>query len=154
KALLPLRGGWGSAGLLPFIDYELARSHPKIVMGYSDVVALLLALHARAGLVTFHGPMGVSRWEPFTRECLRRVLFEGQRGLTCTPREAGLPSPLRTLVPGRVTAPLVGGNLTVLASLIGSPYLAYDSAIVFVEEVEEPVPEVDRKLMQLDQAGL
>jgi muramoyltetrapeptide carboxypeptidase len=154
KALLPLRGGWGSAGVLPHIDYELARANPKIVMGYSDVVALLLALHARAGLVTFHGPVGVSGWEPFTMECLRHLLFEGRPALICNPgRGSGL-GPVRTLVPGRATAPLTGGNLTVLASLIGSPYLAYDEAIVFVEEVQEPVPEVDRMLMQLEQAGL
>jgi muramoyltetrapeptide carboxypeptidase len=154
KALLPLRGGWGSAGVLPHIDYELARANPKIVMGYSDVVALLLALHARAGLVTFHGPVGVSRWEPFTVECLRHVLFEGRQALICNPASADRPAPIRTLVPGRATAPLTGGNLTVLSSLIGSPYLAYDDAIVFVEEVQEPVPEVDRMLMQLEQAGL
>ena len=154
KALLPLRGGWGSAGVLPFLDYELARANPKIVMGYSDVVALLLALHARAGLVTFHGPVGVSRWEPFTVECLKHVLFEGQQALICNPGADDRPNPVRTLVPGRATAPLTGGNLTVLSSLIGSPYLAYDDAIVFVEEVQEPVSEVDRMLMQLDQAGL
>ena len=154
KALLPLRGGWGSAGVLPHLDYELARANPKIVMGYSDVVALLLALHARAGLVTFHGPVGVSHWEPFTVECLRHVLFDGQRALICNPNPDDMPNPLRTLVPGRATAPLTGGNLTVLSSLIGSPYLAYDDAILFVEEVQEPVPEVDRMLMQLDQAGM
>jgi muramoyltetrapeptide carboxypeptidase len=154
KALLPLRGGWGSAGVLPHLDYELARANPKIVMGYSDIVALLLALHARAGLVTFHGPVGVSRWEPFTVDCLRNMLFDGKPALICNPAAEGQPGAIRTMVPGRATAPLTGGNLTVLSSLVGSPYLAYDDAIVFVEEVQEPVPEVDRMLMQLDQAGL
>jgi muramoyltetrapeptide carboxypeptidase len=153
KALLPLRGGWGSAGVLPHLDYALARANPKVVMGYSDIVALLLALHGRAGLVTFHGPVGVSRWEPFTVECLRGVLFEGGRAVTCRPPDAPPPAPIRTLVAGRATAPLTGGNLTVLSSMIGSPYLAQDDAILFVEEVQEPVPEVDRMLMQLDQAG-
>jgi muramoyltetrapeptide carboxypeptidase len=154
KALLPLRGGWGSAGVLPYIDYQQARHNPKVVMGYSDVVALLLALHARAGLITFHGPMGVSSWDPVTVQGLKRILFDGERALLGNPTAERLPAPFRTLVPGRATAPLTGGNLTVLSSLIGSPYLAYDAAIVFVEEVQEPVSEVDRMLMQLDQAGL
>jgi muramoyltetrapeptide carboxypeptidase len=154
KAMLPLRGGWGSAGVLPYLDYEQARRNPKVVMGYSDVVALLLALRARAGLVTFHGPVGVSRWEPFTVECLRQVLFEGQRAQLYNPDGATRPQNMRTLVPGRATAPLSGGNLTVLSSLIGSPYLAHEDAILFVEEVQEPVSEVDRMLMQLEQSGL
>ena len=151
KALLPLRGGWGSARVLPHIDYALARRHPKIVIGYSDVVALLLALRSRAGLVTFHGPMGVSDWNPFTVRCVQEVLFGGERALMCNPPPA---LAIRTLTPGRAAAPLTGGNLTVMASLIGSPYLVPEEAILFIEEVQEPVSEIDRMLTQLEQAGI
>lgn len=151
KALLPLRGGWGSARVLPYIDYALARRNPKIVMGYSDIVALLLALHARAGLVTFHGPVGISNWNPFTAGCLREVLFGGERALLCNPQPAAA---IRTLTPGRASGPLTGGNLTVMASMVGSPYLAPEDAILFIEEVQEPVSEVDRMLTQLEQAGI
>lgn len=154
RALLPLRGGWGSARVLPHLDYELARHNPKVVVGYSDIVALLLALRARAGLVTFHGPVGVSVWDPFTVRCFEQVLFAGERALLCNPAAGpGAPS-VRTLSPGRATAPLAGGNLTVMSSLIGSPYLACGGAILFVEEVQEPLPEVDRMLTQLEQAGI
>lgn len=155
KALLPLRGGWGSARVLPYVDYELARRNPKIVIGYSDIVALLLALRSRAGLVTFHGPVGVSVWDPFTVRCLRDVLFGGERAVLCNPAGTeGATARIQTLSPGRATAPLSGGNLTVLSSLIGSPYLAPEDAILFIEEVQEPVSEVDRMLTQLEQAGI
>lgn len=153
KALLPLRGGWGSARVLPHLDYELARRHPKVVIGYSDIVALLLALRARSGLVTFHGPVGVSGWDPFTVRCFTDVLFGAERALLCNPEDQGGPS-VQTLCPGRSTAPLAGGNLTVLSSLIGSPYLACAGDILFIEEVQEPVSEVDRMLTQLEQAGI
>ncbi|HET8647403.1 MAG TPA: LD-carboxypeptidase [Vicinamibacteria bacterium] len=155
KALLPLRGGWGSARVLPFVDYELARRHPKVVIGYSDIVALLLALHARSGLVTFHGPVGVSGWDPFTVRCLREVLFEGRAALLANPgAEDGKAAPIETLHPGRASGPLAGGNLTVMSSLIGSQYLSYEDSILFIEEVQEPVSEVDRMLTQLEQAGI
>jgi muramoyltetrapeptide carboxypeptidase len=120
-------------------------------MGYSDIVALLLALRARAGLVTFHGPVGISAWNPFTVNCLREVLFGGERALMCNPAPA---SAIHTLTPGRASGPLTGGNLTVMASLVGSPYLVPEEAILFIEEVQEPVSEVDRMLTQLEQAGI
>jgi muramoyltetrapeptide carboxypeptidase len=155
KALMPLRGGWGSARVLPHIDYELVRRNPKVVMGYSDVVALLLALRARTGLVTFHGPMGVSPWEPFTVQCARELLFDGRRALLCNPAgEPPMPVPVRTLWPGHARGPLVGGNLTVMSSMLGSPYFEPEDAILFVEEVQEPLSEVDRMLTQLEQAGV
>jgi muramoyltetrapeptide carboxypeptidase len=155
RALLPLRGGWGSARVLPHLDYGLARDNPKVVVGYSDVVALLLALRARAGLVTFHGPVGVSAWDRFTVRCFQEVLFAGERALLRNPEagKGGAPR-ARTLSPGKATGPLAGGNLTVMSSLIGSPYLACDGVILFVEEVQEPLPEVDRMLTQLEQAGI
>lgn len=155
KALLPLRGGWGSARVLPYVDYELARRNPKVVMGYSDVVALLLALRARSGLITFHGPMGVSSWDPFTLRCAREMLFDGRQSLLCNPPASRLaPTAIRTLWPGRARGLLAGGNLTVMSSMIGSAYFAPEDAILFVEEVQEPLSEVDRMLTQLEQAGV
>lgn len=155
KALLPLRGGWGSARVLPYIDYQLARRNPKVVMGYSDVVALLLALRSRSGLVTFHGPMGASSWDAFTLRCARELLFEGRQALLCNPPPSRLSLPgIRTLWPGQAHGLLAGGNLTVMSSLIGSAYFAPEEAILFVEEVQEPLSEVDRMLTQLEQAGV
>ncbi|HEY7409305.1 MAG TPA: LD-carboxypeptidase [Vicinamibacteria bacterium] len=149
RAIVPLRGGFGCARLLRHLDYDLIRRHPKVLIGFSDVGALLLGVHARTGLVTFHGPMGNSAWEPFTVEQLRRVLFEGEA--------AALPSrgETRALVEGSARGTLWGGNLTVVSSMVGSPYLGGEGdGVLFLEEVGEPYSEVDRMLTQLELAGV
>jgi muramoyltetrapeptide carboxypeptidase len=153
KALMPVGGGWGSSRLLPHLDYESIRRHPKILIGFSDAAALLLAIHARAGMVTFHGPMGLSSWAPFAVAQLRSLLFEGEATRIANP--STLPPRIHTLAPGRARGRLLGGNLTVLSSMVGSPYLGgMEGAILFLEEVREPLSEVDRMLTQLEQAGL
>jgi muramoyltetrapeptide carboxypeptidase len=157
QAILPVRGGWGCARLLRRLDYELIRSHPKVLMGFSDVAALLLGIHAKTGLVTFHGPMGISQWVPFTVRQMRRVLFDGEAAtLRNPPGASGDPDEqARTLVPGLARGRLLGGNLTVVSSLVGSPYLPpEDDLILFLEEVREPLSEVARMLTQLELAGI
>ncbi|PYQ43614.1 MAG: LD-carboxypeptidase [Acidobacteria bacterium] len=157
KALLPVRGGWGCARLLPHLDYKLITAHPKILMGYSDVAALLLGVNARTGLVTFHGPMGNSAWLPYTVEHLRRILFAGEAATLCATADGDpqAETPLRTITPGTARGRLVGGNLTVMASMVGSPYLGgSDDVILFLEEVREPISEVDRMLTTLEMAGI
>jgi muramoyltetrapeptide carboxypeptidase len=160
KALLPMRGGWGCARLLQHLDYALIARHPKILIGYSDVAALLLGINARTGLVTFHGPMGNSAWGPFTVDHLQRILFAGEAATLCGSADgsdAGPPSEtrFRTIRPGTARGRLVGGNLTVLASMVGSTYLGgADDVILFLEEVREPISEVDRMLTQLELAGI
>ena len=158
KGLLPMRGGWGCARLLPHLDYKLIAAHPKILMGYSDVAALLLGINARTGLVTFHGPMGNSAWGAFTVEHLRRILFEGEAATLCNDSDNGEARPemrRRTITPGKARGRLVGGNLTVMASMVGSKYLGgTDDVILFLEEVREPTSEVDRMLTTLEMAGI
>ena len=156
RALLPVRGGWGCARLLAHLDYPLIARRPKVVMGYSDVSALLLALSARSGLVTFHGPMGISSWEPYTRAQATRVLFDAEAALLENPPLRGnTEEPVRTLRGGRARGRLWGGNLTVLTSLLGSPYVAGDDPIVLMlEEVREPASEIDRMMSQLELAGV
>lgn len=150
KAVLPLRGGWGCARLLQHLDYPAIARHPKVLMGYSDVAALLLGIHARTGLVTFHGPMGTSAWAPFSIDWIERVLFGAEAARLASP-----PPRASAITPGRARGPLIGGNLTVLTSMVGSPYLrGLDGAILFLEEVREPISEVDRMLTQLALAGL
>ena len=151
RAIIPLRGGWGAARLLPHLDYDLIRRNPKVLLGFSDFGALLLGVHARTGLVTFHGPMGLSTWDPFTLAHARQVLFEGKAARLVS--DGGLP--FHRFVSGRARGPLCGGNLTVLSSMVGSPYLRVDrKAILNLEEVEEPYSEVDRMMTQLDLAGI
>lgn len=156
KAILPIRGGWGSARLLPHLDYDVIRRHPKVLMGSSDVAALLLGIHARTGLVTFHGPLGMSPWVPFTVEQMRRVLFRGEAITIVNPSGPGVEDEedMRTITPGRARGRLFGGNLTVVSSIVGSPYFVPGKdAILFLEEVREPISEVARMLTQLELAG-
>ncbi len=156
RAIVPICGGWGCARLLPYLDYELIRRHPKVLLGFSDVSALLVGIHARTGLVTFHGPLGISHWVPFAVEQLKRVTFQAQPAgvLPTCPPAAGETS-FRTVVPGRAEGRLFGGNLTVLTSILGSRYVSLESDIIlFLEEVLEPVSEVDRMLTQLQLAGV
>jgi muramoyltetrapeptide carboxypeptidase len=158
KALMPLRGGFGSARLLPHLDYALIRHHPKVLVGFSDAVALLLAIQVRTGLVTFHGPMAVSSWAPFGVAQLRRLLFDAEATRMVNPAppgSGGAAASIRTLAPGRARGRLLGGNLTVLSSMVGSPYLGgVQGSILFLEEVREPLSEVDRMMTQLEQAGI
>lgn len=153
-------GGWGSPRLLPLLDYALIARKPKVLIGYSDITALLNAIHQRTGLVTFHGPVGGSTFEPYTLENFRRVLM--------SPDAAGLLEPpakkptelvdkmnrVIRIAPGVASGPLAGGNLTMIASLMGTPYeLETAGRIVFLEDVREDLYRIDRMLTQLALAG-
>jgi muramoyltetrapeptide carboxypeptidase len=160
KAVLAVRGGWGSARLLPYLDFERIRRHPKVLLGYSDLTALLNAVHARTGLVTFHGPVGVSTWTPFSVEHLRRVLVEGQAPTLANPVEVKdtlvpVEDRVWTITPGVARGRLLGGNLTVLSALAGTPYLPdFQGALLFLEDVREQIYRIDRMLTQLALAGI
>jgi muramoyltetrapeptide carboxypeptidase len=162
KALLPLRGDWGSARLLPYLNYPLIRSNPKIVVGFSDITALLLGLHAQTGLVTFHGPHGLTAWRPDQTLPFRQLLFDGAPLAFANPRFSEdqdrlmqVKGRIQTITPGRARGKLLGGNLSVLSGIVGSPYLPDPTgAILFLEEVGEPIYRIDRMLTQLKLAGV
>src|SRR5215831_8250818 len=77
-AVHAIRGGWGSARLLPYLDFDTIRRNPKVLIGYSDVTALLLSVYGKSGLVTFHGPIGMGRWDAYSLDYYKRVLFNGE----------------------------------------------------------------------------
>jgi len=161
-AVLPIRGGWGSARLLPYLDYDAIRRNPKVVVGYSDVTALLTAVHSRGGFITFHGPNGMGRWDAYSLEYFKRVLFEGEAvTFANTPKmsDTNVLTPtrdrIRTITPGTARGRLLGGNLSVLAGIVGSPYLPdWNGAILFLEDVGEANYRVDRMLTTLKLAGI
>lgn len=159
-ALVCLRGGWGCARILPLIDYELIRANRKILLGFSDITALHMAIQSRAGLVTFHGPVGSSTWTRFTVEHLRSILFEGRAPLLVhgvSPSGLDLRDryPTRLVRSGQARGRLLGGNLTVLSAIVGSGYLPdWRDAILFLEDVGEDVYRIDRMLTQLKLAGI
>lgn len=151
KALLTLRGGWGCNRILPLLDYNLIRQNPKIILGYSDITSLLLAIYACSGIVTFHGPVGTSEWNQFSLGYCQRILFHGGTVKMVNPvRISG-----EVIAPGKATGRIVGGNLSVLTSMVGSPYLPdWNQTILFVEEIGEDIYRIDRMLTQLKIAGI
>ena len=151
RALLTMRGGWGCNRILPLLDYQLIRQNPKITIGFSDITALLLGIYARSGVITFHGPVGISSWNPFSTSYAQRILFQGQSATLRNPRQISV----ETIVSGKARGRLLGGNLSVIASMVGSDYLPdWSQAILFVEEVGEDVYRIDRMLTQLKLAGI
>lgn len=151
KAILTMRGGWGCSRILPLLDYDLMRSQPKILMGYSDITSLLLAIHARSGIITFHGPVGTSLWNPFSVAYVKQILFDRQPVTLRNSRT----TPMQAIAPGKARGKLIGGNLSVLAGMVGSPYLPpWEKTILFIEEIGEDIYRVDRMLTQLKLAGI
>lgn len=158
KAVFAIRGGYGAAQLLDAIDYSLIRSHPKIFLGYSDISALHLAIQKRAALVTFHGPITLSRFTPYTQTYFRKALFETEPlGRITNPPDSDPLRPahtLRTVRPGRARGPLTGGNLTLISTTMGTPYeIETSGRVLFLEDVDEQPYSIDRMLTQLRLAG-
>ena len=158
RAIFAVRGGYGSAHLLDRVDYDLVRRNPKIFIGYSDITALHLAFNRHARLVTFHGPVVLSRFTGYTLSHFRRALFEARPlgQLTNPPGDDELrPShPLRTVRPGTAAGALAGGNLSLVCSTLGTPYeIDTRGKILFLEEIGEQPYQIDRMLTQLRLAG-
>jgi muramoyltetrapeptide carboxypeptidase len=158
RAVFALRGGYGSPQLLDRIDYDLIRRNPKIFLGFSDITALHLAIHKRAGLVTFHGPNVASGFSNYTQQHFRRALFEtAPVGKVTNPPETNELRPahsLRAIRPGKASGPLVGGNLSLVVAMMGTPYeVDTRGKIFFIEDVGEEAYSIDRMLTQLRLAG-
>ncbi len=161
-AILPMRGGWGCSRLLPYLNYELIGKNPKILLGFSDLTALIIAIHAKTNLVTFHGPNGLTSWNSTQTEYFRRLLFKNEK-LTFTNLKAPEDSDrlmqvkyrIQTITPGKAKGKLIGGNLSVLSALVGSPYLPnFKGAILFLEDVQENLYRIDRMMTHLKLAGI
>ncbi len=156
SAIFCARGGYGTQRLLDLIDYEIVAVNPKIFVGYSDITALQLAFWGKAGLVSYSGPMPAVEMglgiDPFTEKIFWQML-EGS-GLT-----GPLPLPegheLQVLKPGKARGPLVGGCLSLVATLLGTPYAPdFTGAVLFLEDIGEEPYRLDRYLAQLRLAGV
>ena len=159
KAVICVRGGSGAARVLPLLDYTAIRANPKVLLGYSDITALHNAILAQTGLVTFHGPNGTGSWNRFNADQFERVFFRRELMQYRNQVEAGdelVPRRNRTLTiaGGKASGELVGGNLTVLTALAGSPYLPdFTGRILFLEDVSEAPYRIDRMLSTLKLMG-
>lgn len=160
RAVFAVRGGWGSARILPLLDFELIRANPKLLIGFSDVTALHMAFAARAGFPTIHGPNAGSAWGKLSWGWFRDLVFEARLPVYRNPvatedRLVQRNWRTQTIRPGKAVGRLLGGNLTVLAALVGTPYLpSFDGAILFLEDVDEAEYRIDRMLTQLSLSGL
>ncbi|XZF74277.1 S66 peptidase family protein [Bacillus sp. AL-1R] len=148
KAVLCATGGYGSGRLLQDIDFELVKNNPKIFWGYSDITALHIALQQKANLVTFHGPMmqecGAND-VPIETIASFKQLFE-PLSFTFTASETDTYPAFSY----SVTAPITGGNLTVITSTIGTPYeVDTKGKILFIEDIQEEPYRIDRMINQL-----
>ncbi|MEF9952032.1 MAG: LD-carboxypeptidase [Clostridium sp.] len=144
KAIVSLRGGYGSMRLLDMIDYSIIKKNPKILIGYSDITAIHCAINRKLNMTTFHGPMVYSdfyRMDKSTERSLLRSIMD----VNYKPSYQ-----LDPIVDGNISGRIFGGNLTMLCSIIGSKYEAtYKDKILFIEEICEEPYKIDRMLNQL-----
>lgn len=149
KAIIGIKGGWGCARLLPLLDYELIKSNPKILMGFSDITTLLNGITLKTGLVTFHGPVGSATWYDYSVSFIKSVLMKGE--LTQYPSTVDF----KTLTSGTAEGILFGGNLSVLSGVVGTGYFPdSEGKIIFLEDIEEEPFRIDRMLTHLKLAGI
>jgi len=156
KGIVCVRGGYGSPRLLDKINYRLIKKNPKIFVGYSDVTALQLAFFRRANLVTFGGPMLAvdfhSEVNPYTEENFWRTVTSTKKiGKVRLPEN----ETLLPLTGGKAEGEIIGGNLSLVLALLGTPYFPkMKNKILFIEDVDEAPYRIDRMLNQLAIAGI
>jgi len=140
------RGGYGVLRILEKLDFAIIRKNPKIIIGFSDVTALLTPIFEHTGLVTFHGPVAVSSFNSFTQEHFKNILFSKNKFEPIVTQE-----PKAIIInEGKARGVLKGGNLRMIVSTLGTPYEPnLDNSILFLEDVSEPAYKVDRMLSQL-----
>jgi muramoyltetrapeptide carboxypeptidase len=150
-----VRGGYGSIRILDLLDYTIIRENPKVFVGFSDITAIHAAIFRETGLVTYHGPLGISDFNHFSVKSLRKVLMEPEVPYTYPYRreQDTRENPefdRYTIRGGEARGLLNGGNISVLESLIGTRFESdFENRIVFLEEVEEKTYRVDRMLFHL-----
>jgi muramoyltetrapeptide carboxypeptidase LdcA involved in peptidoglycan recycling len=178
RAVVASIGGLNANAVLPHLDYAALRADPKIIIGYSDITAVLLGVLAKAGVVTFHGPTLLPELAeypaplPYTVESMLATLAGRAAGPFTAPTEwtdelllwgqqdnrrrtTHAHTGWRWLTPGTGTGPLLGGNLDTLCALVGTPYLpSFDGALLIWETCATTLAPVDRSLTQLDAAGI
>lgn len=154
KGIFCLRGGYGAMRILPLLDFDMIRQHPKVFVGYSDITALHTSINKLCGFITFHGPMPTTDYrvhEGFTNNSLRQCLFAPTdlKIFQNPPNEK-----IHILCRGKAQGMLTGGNLSLLAGTLGSPYeVDTRGKILFIEDVDEEPYRVDKSLTALSLAG-
>jgi len=143
------RGGYGTLRILDLINYEAFVKNPKIVIGFSDITALISAIHIQTGLVTYHGPVAVNSFDQLTLQSFKSIF---------TPKDAKpikiKESTTEILYPGKAEGKLVGGNLSMLVSTLGTAYeIDTSDSVLFIEDISEHPYKIDKMLSQLRLSG-
>ena len=149
KAVFCIRGGYGAMRILPLLDYEALGRHPKIIVGFSDVTALLAAIERNCGIVTYHGPLvtTLADSDAETQTAFFQALFQPDP-LPLQARAGG------EIKAGRATAAVLAGNLTTLNHLLGTPYQPrFEGRILLLEDRAEAPYRLDRMLIQMKLVG-
>ena len=158
RGIICLRGGYGTPRLLPLLDYQAIRENPKVFLGFSDITALQCAFLKKSNLISFHGPMTASHfikkdYPSFWRDSLLKLVTDPvaagsiSRGYT--------DKTISIVRRGKVSGELIGGNLSLLCTLIGTPFQPdFRKKILFLEDVDEVPYRMDRLLTQMLLAGV
>ncbi|MCE2502680.1 MAG: LD-carboxypeptidase [Chlorobi bacterium] len=157
--VMAVRGGYGVMRILPMLDFDVIRANPKVIIGYSDITALVNAVYQKSRLIAFHGPVATSEFDAYSVDSFRRTLMETEppgkfaesdeySGSRFSEAKAS------TIVSGKATGRLVGGNLSLVSDVMGTPYeIDLQGKILFLEEIAEEPYRVDRMLTQLALSG-
>lgn len=156
-AILCARGGYGCTRILDLLDYKIIENNPKILLGFSDVTALIQGIYSKTGLIGFHGPVGTTIENQYAQSCIQDLLMNLSKQTTIKPVNLE-ENPYKsiseyqryTIYPGIAKGKLIGGSLTLITALIGTPYeIDFTDCIVCIEDVEEKPYRIDRMLTQL-----
>lgn len=153
--IICVRGGYGSIRILDLLDFDLIQQHPKVFMGYSDITALLSAIYERTGLITFHGLLGISPFNEFTLKSFNRLVMHPKNNYKYPyQREENTEDnpefDIYTINGGKAEGELIGGNISVFDSMIGSKYEPdFENRIVYLEDIGEKTYRLDKMLFHL-----
>lgn len=148
KAIFAGRGGFGTIRILNKLDYDIIKNNPKIIIGFSDITLLLLAIYRKTGLSVFHGPVASMTLNSFTKNYLHQALFNSGHDIIYKNAQ------FDTITEGNFSGKLVGGNLSMVVSSLGTPYeIDTDDSVIFLEDVSEDGYKIDRMLSHLILAG-
>jgi muramoyltetrapeptide carboxypeptidase len=154
-----IRGGYGATRILPMIDFNIVKKNPKIFIGYSDITALHVAIYQKTGLVTFHGPVGTSDYNEYTKPNVWNILTNPTPQYKLIHSEENLKKDSNLYKPeviaaGKCQGQLIGGNLSLLSAMDGTPFALKNlkGKILFMEDIDERPYRVDRMLTQMLQS--
>lgn len=155
KGIMTFSGGYGCSRILPLLDYGAIRKNPKVIIGHSDITALLLGIHSQTGLITFHGSSGLTGVGEYAIASFKNTIMTRKPiGQVAKPPNSNRNNRLITITDGKATGQLIGGNLTLVTNLLGTPYEPDTRGkILFLEDIGEEPYRIDRMLTQLWLAG-